>query len=207
MLQKIDHIVYAVKDLEKSVESFKKATNLQVFYGGEHPDRGTHNAILRIGDKTYLEFLAKKKSTESVHNQTWMGLDLFQEDKITRWALASDNVEQEATFLKKYDEGLAKIVIGSRASNDGAMLNWLMTSALPTPEVEPAPFLIDWKNSNHPTKGLPLECKMKSFTIEHPQSELIKKLLEKLNCPFDIFTSNDTSIKLSLETPLGDITL
>lgn len=207
MLQKVDHIIYAVADLDQSVKKFKEATDLQVFPGGEHQDRGTHNAILRIGDKTYLEFLAKKKSSQPFHSQTWMGLDLLQEDKITRWSLASDNVEQESLFLKKFKEPLANIVIGSRAKKDGSMLNWLMTSSMPAPEVEPAPFLIDWKNSVHPTAELPLQCKIKSFSIEHSESDLLKKLLEKLACPLEVYTANESSLKLTLETPKGIFTL
>ena len=163
--------------------------------------------MLRIGEKTYLEFLAKDNLAEPVHTQTWMGLDLLQSDKVTRWSLATQDVEHDAGFLKKYDEHLAPVEIGSRASTDGTMLNWLMTNVLPSPEVEAAPFLLDWKKSTHPTVGLPLQCSIKSFTIEHPESELLKKLLEKLECPIDVYTANETSLKLILDTPKGDITL
>lgn len=207
MYQKIDHIVYAVANLQRSIESFQEATGLKVFAGGEHPDWGTHNALVRIGETTYLEFLAKKKSSQPVHAKTWMGIDLLQGDKITRWALASKTVELEAKFLKKYNEALSTIVIGSRATEDGKMLNWLMTTVLPTPEVEPAPFLIDWKKSAHPTEALPLDCQIKSFTIEHAESEVLKKLLEKLSMSMPVYTSHTTSLKLVLDTPKGEFIL
>jgi len=207
MIENIDHIVYAVANLEHGIERFTKATGLEVYPGGEHPDWGTHNALVRIGEQTYLEFLAKNKSAEPMHSQTWMGLDILEEDKITRWALATNDVEREARFLKKYDEKLSTIGIGSRASKDGSTLNWLMTNVLPSPEVEVAPFLLDWKNSKHPTVGLPLDCSIKSFIIEHPESELLKKLLEKLDCPIEVYSANESSLKLVLDTPKGLITL
>ena len=207
MIQKIDHIVYAVANLQRSMEKFTEATGLKVFMGGEHPDWGTHNALVRIGEKTYLEFMAKKKGSEPVHAQTWMGLDLLEEDKITRWALASENVEHDAKFLKKYRDDLSAIAIGSRALEDGKMLNWLMTTVLPSPEVEPAPFLIDWKKSQHPTADLPLKSSIKSFTIEHAESEVLKKLLEKLQCPMEVYTSHATQLKLVLDTPKGEFVI
>lgn len=207
MFQNIDHIVYAVANLELSIEKFKKATGLEVYAGGEHPDWGTHNAIVRIGEQTYLEFLAKKKTGQPVHNQTWMGLDFLDGDKITRWALASKDVEQDVKYLQKYKQELATIVIGSRAIDEHKMLNWLMTTVLPSPEVEPAPFLIDWKKSEHPTSAIPQNCSIKSFIIEHAESEVLKKLLEKLQCPIEIYPSHTTQLKLVLDTPKGEIVI
>ena len=207
MYENIDHIVYAVANLERSIEIFTKATGLKVYPGGEHPDWGTHNAIVRIGEQTYLEFIAKKKSSQPVHKQTWMGLDLIESDKITRWALASKDVELDAKYLKKYNEDLATIVIGSRAIDEHKMLNWLMTTVLPSPWVEPAPFLIDWKKSEHPTAAIPQNCSIKSFTIEHAESEVLKKLLEKLQCPIEVYTTHSTQLKLVLDTPKGEIVI
>ena len=207
MIQKIDHIVYAVEDLHRSIEKFVKATGLEVFEGGKHPDWGTHNAIVRIDKHTYLEFLAKDKSAPAIHTQTWMGLDLLDGDKITRWSLASQDVESDKQFLRKYNEELATIIIGSRMTKDNQMLNWLMTAPLPAPEVEAAPFLIDWKKSAHPTNSLPLDCSIKSFTIEHDESEVLKKLLEKLDCAVDVYTAHTTRMTLVLDTPKGEFVM
>jgi len=207
MYEQIDHIVYAVNDLRAATAKFSNETGLKVFTGGLHPDQGTHNALIRIGDRTYLEFIAIDDKIEATHSHTWMGLDHLHDNKITRWCLRSDNVERDAALLGIYKPELRKIIMGSREKSDGTMLNWLMTTVLPAPEVEVAPFLIDWKKSVHPTVGLPLDCSIKSLRIEHTENQILTKLLSQLSCPSEVEASLVSSIRLSLDTPKGVYTI
>jgi len=207
MFEQIDHIVYAVKNLKEATAKFTQKTGLQVVTGGQHLEYGTHNALVRIGNKSYLEFIAKDDTIERTHTHTWMGLDHLHDNKITRWALRSANVERDAELLAIYEPALSKIVMGSRETSDGTTLNWLMTSALPSPEIEAAPFLLDWKNSVHPTKGLPLNCSIKMMRIEHAEYQILTKLLSQLGCPLPVTAATVTSIRLTLDTPKGVYTL
>src|SRR6185437_13814430 len=53
----IDHIMLGIDDLDRGVKQFEEATGVKPVYGGKHP-RGTHNALVSLGDGTYLEILA-----------------------------------------------------------------------------------------------------------------------------------------------------
>ena len=40
----IDHLILAVDDLQKGIETFARMTGVRPEFGGEHPGRGTANA-------------------------------------------------------------------------------------------------------------------------------------------------------------------
>ena len=50
----VDHILLGIDDLDRGMEQFEKLTGVRPVYGGKHP-RGTHNALVSLGNGTYLE--------------------------------------------------------------------------------------------------------------------------------------------------------
>jgi len=58
MINKIDHIVLAVPNLEEGILWLEKKLGVRPAYGGQHLTEGTHNALLNLGNNCYLELLA-----------------------------------------------------------------------------------------------------------------------------------------------------
>ena len=54
----VDHIIVGTSDLEAGVEELEALTGVQAVIGGEHPGRGTRNALISLGPGHYLELLA-----------------------------------------------------------------------------------------------------------------------------------------------------
>jgi hypothetical protein len=54
----IDHVILGINDLERGVREFESKTGVAPKRGGEHPGRGTQNALVSLGDGRYLEILA-----------------------------------------------------------------------------------------------------------------------------------------------------
>ena len=54
MITRFDHLVIAVSDLDRAMDSYR-SLGFEVFPGGRHEHRGTHNALIRFGGLDYVE--------------------------------------------------------------------------------------------------------------------------------------------------------
>ena len=61
----IDHVILGINDLERGVREFESRTGVTPKRGGEHPGRGTQNALVALGGDRYLEILAPALTQQS----------------------------------------------------------------------------------------------------------------------------------------------
>jgi len=62
MITRIDHVTICVPDLDAGIAQFNKL-GFNIFAGGAHPGKGTHNAIAFNRDD-YIELLAVRDQAE-----------------------------------------------------------------------------------------------------------------------------------------------
>ncbi len=206
-LDNVDHLVYAVPDLEKAVTELEKKLGVAPVMGGQHRSQGTHNALVHLGNSCYLEIIAPDPSNKDFNGQRWMGIDLVTEPKITRWAVKSNDLERDSAYLSTVDPRLGELKGGSRKKTDGKKLFWKATITLPTPEVEVLPFVIDWKGADHPTNSLPKVCKLIELRGMHPTPYMIEAAVHSLNIEMKMGVADPPSITAVIETPNGVVEL
>lgn len=206
-MRKIDHIVYAVPHLETAMDELAERLGVRPVYGGKHLHQGTHNALLNVGDACYFELIAIDPENQNVPPPLWMGVNLITEAKTTRWAIKTDDLQRDVELLKAINPKLAKTKTGSRQRTDGSMLEWQLSIPLAYPEVELIPFLLDWKDSIHPTESMPQEIQLISIKATHPNPELISTQLQALGYPLEISKSETIQLSVELATPKGRVLL
>ena len=202
----LDHFVYCVPSLKQGISQVEQLTGCKPKYGGRHLDRGTHNYLMKLNHASYFEILAIDPDNHDISPPRWMGIDHVQSPRITRWAIKSKDIEQQATILKNYRQELGQIKNGTRKKSDGTYLKWRLTDPLDHPKIEVAPFLLDWQNSNHPSEDLNEECKLESIQIFHPNPAKIEALFVQLDIDLPILKADEPRIQVQLATPNGLVT-
>ena len=202
--RKIDHLVYGVHHLEKAITDFEELLGVVPVFGGYHGTEGTKNALINLGDECYLELLAIDQNNTAITAPRWMGIDELTSPKLIRWALKSNQLQKDSLYLESINKQMSTVKGGKRTTSDGHLLEWELTTPLATPEIELAPFLIDWKNTgNHPSHGLQEGCSIEGLLMGHPQPNTYSQLFESLEIPYKIEKKSEISIKALIKSPKG----
>jgi Glyoxalase-like domain len=171
----LDHLVYATPDLEATCRDLEIRLGVRASAGGQHPGRGTHNALISIGPKAYLEIIGPdplQPETKAV----WFGIDQLTAPKLITWAVRVDELE---AFVK--GSAIFGVVrTGSRKTPDGTTLSWQLTEPQLVRGVGLVPFLIKWNSREHPADSAIAGPRLVQLRMEHPEPELIRKQLNPL---------------------------
>jgi len=151
----IDHIVYAVGDLQGAASRLLDEWGLASSSGGRHPAHGTENLIVPLGSDAYLEFVTVvdyekarlSKMAQAVLNVVSAGGGYLV------WAVRSDHVEAIA-----HERNLS-IRSGARDAPGGARLSWLSAGPEQALSDPPLPFFIQW--------SVPDELHPGALAVEH----------------------------------------
>src|SRR5690349_20067738 len=113
----IDHLIYAAPDLTAAVADLEARFGVRAQAGGRHPGLGTHNALLALGPRTYLEIIApdpEQPEPSARHPFAVAGLD---RGALVSWALTCDDIDQAVSAARSqgYDPG--EIADGQRVAS------------------------------------------------------------------------------------------
>ncbi|OEK05386.1 VOC family protein [Roseivirga misakiensis] len=204
MQRALDHIVYAVQDLDKACDDFEKLLGVRPTFGGYHPTQGTKNALIGLGNHQYLELIAIDHENKNVTSTRWMGVDLIDRPQLTRWAIKSNNLKKDAGILQQANPELGNINAGKRHTADGSLLAWELLMPLAHPTVELLPFAINWGDKNvHPTNALDTHCKLLNLEGYHPAPASIKDLMHQLGVDMKVHKAQTMALKAKIKCPLG----
>jgi hypothetical protein len=198
----IDHVILGIDDLDRGVKAFEAATGVKPVYGGKHPG-GTHNALVSLGDGTYLEILAVQQGVTVPADYA----DLKKMKTLTPigWAVSSNDSAELRNRLSAAGIAVSKPVDGSRTTPTGSTLSW-QSFALNESSLE-VPFFIVWsKQTAHPSTTSPSGCKLQQWNVASPRVKDLEQLRTALDLRVDVAEAKTTSMRLSLTCPKGAVT-
>lgn len=210
-LAEIDHLVFAAPTLALGIEHIADLTGATPRPGGKHVGMGTHNALVKLGARLYLEIIAIDPDGDKPKRKRWFDLDdgnlmadLFDRPRLIHWVARTRDIEFAASNAG-YEPG--PILPFARGE-----YRWRIT--VPDDGKRPGrgvlPTLIQWDVPQHPADALPdSRLSLAELAASHPDAAVVRKSLERLGLIDDIRVTFDREARVAamLRTPRGMVAL
>jgi len=157
----LDHIIVGFPNLEDGIDRLFHLSGYRAAVGGSHPNRGTRNALLNLGNNSYLELLAPDLAQPALlwHKE----IATLTELTIVGWAIRHAELDKLASWLKERGVSCSDPTPGSRVRPDGQTLNWRKLTLVDDLKGN-LPFFIDWDSASpHPSSDAPGSCLLQEF--------------------------------------------
>jgi len=201
----IDHLVYAAPDLASAVAEVEERCGVRAQAGGRHTGLGTHNALVALGARTYLEIIAPDPGQPRPAMRRPFGVDGLRSGGLAGWALACDDIDTAVARARRrgYDPG--DVADGQRTMPAGTVLRWRMTLNAVGGGV--IPFLISWGDTEHPARSAPHGLTLETFHVEHPDPSTLSLPLTALDADVEIRPAGTAALIAHLSGPNGSMVL
>ena len=136
MFTRIDHVTICVTDLDAGITQFKKL-GFNMYAGGAHPGKGTHNAIA-FNEDDYVELLSihdqaehKTSSSKPGAKNATLGEFIAAGGGIRYVVLQTDDLDAEVAAMRSRGVDVGDPLEGSRRSPTGQELRWKVATPGP----------------------------------------------------------------------------
>jgi hypothetical protein len=174
--------------------------------GGRHPGEGTHNALLRLGPRAYLELIAPDPSRKR-SRPPWFGLDTLTSARLVGWAVKSTDLIRRAAAARSERVPVGEVRSGRREDSSGHVLSWRLTYPASREEAGIVPFLIDWGDSPHPADAAPQGLALIDLRAEHPDPASVIQHLRHLGLELRVLPGPRPALIATVDTPRGLVEL
>ncbi len=202
----LDHLVVTTPVLAVGVAWVESILGVTLQASGEHQRMVTHNALIRLGDSTYLEVIAPNPEAVRPNRPRWFELDRIKHDGLPRLATWVARTADVNRTVAQCGAEFGQIEPMSRGT-----LNWLI--AIPSEGALIAggviPMLIEWSAETHPARWLEEKgCALKRLDLFHPEMTLVVDTLECLGLRGDarirpMPTKGPPHLVAVIDTPRG----
>lgn len=210
-MAELDHIVVAGTTLAQAIEYVADLTGVAPRPGGQHVAMGTHNALVRLGVRVYLELIAIDPGLPRPARPRWFDLDdaamqaeVGDRPRLIHWVARTHDIEG-AVARAKVDPG--RVHPMSRGD-----FRWRIT--IPDDGRRPGggvlPTLIQWDVARHPADGLPDDgVSLVELAASHPDPAAMRAALAALGLGETLRVTYGAAPRLAamLRTPRGLVTL
>ena len=183
----IDHVVITAPSLEAGADYVRQMLGVNPPIGGEHLRMGTHNCLLKLGEKIYLEVISINPYAPQPNRQRWFELDeadSSQPIRLATWIAGTNDIHAASSA--------SPIALGEIEAMSRGQLNWLITipadGGLPLHGI--APTLIQWSGGVHPATSLQESgCSLVRLEGFHPEAGKVVSVLDSIGFEGDFRVS------------------
>lgn len=137
----LDHVIFAVADLDLAAQELLDGYGLASVPGGRHPGWGTANRIVPMGG-SYLELVAVVDAHVAARSTFGRWVAAARTDggglRPLGWAVRTDDLATVCSRLGLSESG------GSRQTDDGRLLDWRLAGIEQAADEPHLPFFIEW---------------------------------------------------------------
>jgi hypothetical protein len=151
----LDHIVVAAASLEQGSAYIHRQLGVAPAGGGEHEAMGTHNRVLKLGHRQYLEVIAIDPRAQPPAHPRWFDLDnpnlqasLEVRPRLITWVARTDRLAELAPTAY----GQPAVVRPMQRGDWHWHFAFTKKGALPGGGL--IPHLIQWDGDRHPTDAM-----------------------------------------------------
>ncbi len=204
-LEAIDHVLLGVSDLATGIEFIKEITGLTPQPGGIHPHLGTHNALISLGEKKYLEVIAPLPGEKLIRQ--FEIIRTFSKPNLFTWSAHTDDIDGLCERVNQSGIEHSDIADGSRVTDAGTALRW-RTLSLNSVGGQLVPFFIEWSpDTIHPSVSSPKGCLLKSFKIFDPYPKQVEQILKSVGLSSKVEHGPHASMEITIESPKGVVVM
>ncbi len=183
----IDHLVYAVPDLDAGTAAVESLTGVRAVAGGSHPGAGTRNALASFDDSTYFEIISVDPDQADHTGARPFGVDGLGPPRMASFAIhptGDETIESVADRMRAAGFDPGEITAMSRRRPDGVEISWRLTrpASASLGRANPAsdgviPFVIDWGATETPARSTPRLGRLAALRIAHPDHAIVDLLI------------------------------
>jgi hypothetical protein len=207
----LDHLVVAATTLADGIDYVASVTGATPQPGGRHLAMGTHNALLRIGARAYLEIIAVDPQGAKPPRPRWFDLDsialqaeLMERPRLIHWVARTTDI----------DRASAKCPVPLGPVHPMARGDYRWRITIPDNGTLPArgivPTLIQWDVPVHPADTLPasnVTLAQLGATCSDPAPVRAALAALGLDGTLAVTFDRETRLAAMLRTPRGIVTL
>lgn len=200
----LDHLVWAVPDLDLAIKEVEFATTIKAVIGGSHPDHGTCNALISMGEGLYFEILARDNSLPA--GELAKFCQNLTKPNLATWVVRTNNIPEVVERVEKMGyQAIVKEM--SRLRPSGEKLKWQLLWLKGHEGGNFVPLIIDWQNSRHPSLDTPSGLKLVSFRIEAVSPKPLEKIFSSLSIDVELKSGSENKMVAIIESPKNKLEL
>ena len=206
-LARVDHLVYAAPDLAAGVAAVEDLLGVRATPGGAHPNRGTRNALISIGARTYIEIIGPDPDQSAPVEPRPFRIDALLAPRVVTWSACERDLEGLSRRAAAAGVTLGAIGSGSRTRPDGVLLTWRFTDPRALAAGGVVPFFIDWGETLHPAATSSPGGRLVNLRAEHPDADLVRTQLAALGLELPVSYATAPGIVAAIHGPRGLVEL